>query len=1084
MLKLICGSDRLKNSAALIDEICANAELRIGGQILIVPEQYSHETERALCAAGGDQISRYAEVLSFSRLASRVFSLYGGVCEEYLDKGGRFLSMYLAVQHVRPQIKYYAAVSMKTEFLLRLCSAAEEFLNYGVQPESLRAAAAQLSGSFAQKLSELALIYESYLAVCKTGRSDPVTRLTRLEEMLRQSDYAADKTVYLDGFSDFTAVEMQILTELMKRAQSVTMTVASGNGVSAFRTANETLRQIKNIAARWNIPVETQQAQMDAPRAKILSDWLDGLFAARFTPSAEETKAVWLHHASSPEDECRFAAWRVRNLVMSGARYRDICIALSDTARYEPVLRRMLARSGIPAYFAGNSDILQKPLFAAILSAMDAVERFSTDSMLTYLKSQLSPLAPDACDQLERYVFTWNVRGKMWLDNWTMHPKGYGAPWDDASRQMLNQLNEWRAQGVAPLAALRGAWNVSKTAGQMIAALDDFCEQTAVRQTLAVQTVRLEVEGQMQQAQEVRQLYEILMQAMEQLNLILGTSEMDSAQFTQVFRMLLSQYSVGTIPASVDEVQIGAVSAFRHKCAPHLIVLGAEEGLLPSFTLTAGIFTEAERQTLTALSLNLSPGQEQSLSRELGWIYSALCAACESCALCYSGNQPSFLYTRTESLLPNAQRTTDNDVIFAVDISEAAAALLQGGQDAGPALAAQVDALRAHSAYDFTPLDAQTVHGMYGHEIQLSASRIDRFAGCRFAFFMNYGLKAELWRQARFDAPLFGTFVHYVLEKTVDEVSKNGGFAVISDEALQAIARRHAENYTCEFLPDLAARGERFSYLYTRNMDEALSVVQDVGNELRESKFLPRSVELPFSSEPGGLPPVRVESPRGAGVLSGFVDRVDLYQTVGGAYYRVVDYKTGHKDFDYADILCGQGLQMLIYLFALRRSGADYYGEKLFPAGVLYVPARTDMERVEAENVDAALEKAREKHRRRKGLVLDDAQVLYAMEQSDTPKYLPYQVKKGENTGDLASREQLTLLEQFVQKSLADVTNQILSGALNPNPIVRGPMVSSCTWCDFKETCHRDSCRHDERPIRSVKPDEFWQEVERRCRNG
>lgn len=1084
MLTLICGSDRLQNSAALIGRICDCARAGTAGQILIVPEQYSHETERALCAAGGDSISRYAEVLSFSRLASRLFSIYGGVCEEYLDKGGRFVSMYLAVSRVRPQLKYYAAISTKSEFLQRLCTAVEEFMSYGLQPEALRTVAEELSGSFAQKLSELSLIYESYLSVCKTGRSDPVTRLTRLEELLRQTDYAADKTIWVDGFSDFTAVELQILTALIKSARGVTLALCAGGAGSAFQTANETAQSLRRIAARWNVPVVTQQPEGSRPRAAALARWLDGLFAPRFTAESDRPDALLLHSASSAAQECRYAAWRVQKLVREGARYRDICIAISEPARYVPHLRRIFARAGIPAYFAGNADILQKPLFAALLCALDAISRFDADAVLRYLKSMLSMLAPEECDRLERYVYTWNIRGSQWCEPWTLHPRGYGVSWDADAEKTLAQLNTWRESGVAPLRALRDGWGRAKNVSQMLQALDDFCEQTLLRQKLADQVAQLEQEGSLQQAQELRQLHEILMQAMEQMALVLGECEMDGDTFTQVFRMLLSQYSVGTIPATVDEVQLGALPAFRHKRAPHLIVLGAEEGLLPSFELSVGIFSQAEREKLLAMQLPLSPEQEHRLARELGWVYAAFSAATESCALSCSGEQPSFLYLRTQELFPALGVTEDGDVCFAADRREAAAVRLREGRAADGALSGELAALRTCAEYDFTPLSERTVHALYGNEIQLSASRIDQLAGCRLAFFLNYGLRAQPWRQARFDAPIFGTFVHYVLEKTVDEVSKTGGFAVLSDEALRTVAQRHAAAYIREFLPDLARRGERFGYLFSRNMDEVLSVVSDVGNELRVSAFRPHDVELDFSRH-GTLPPVRVAGTRGVGVLSGFVDRVDLYETNGGAYYRVVDYKTGHKDFDYADILCGQGMQMLIYLFALREYGQSYYKKPIWPAGVLYVPARTDVEHVESDNVDESLEKIRSEHRRRKGLVLDDTDILQAMEPYESqPRYLPLRQERGGKIDGIASREQLSQLERVVRATLAAQTDEILSGVLTPNPIDRGEKNGACIYCDYRAVCHRDACRHDVRPIAKLKPEEFWREVERRCQNG
>ena len=223
MLRIMLDTDRLRTSEALIGRICARAGEGASGQILIVPEQYSHTAERALCRAGVDTISRYAEELSFTRLASRLYSIYGGVCEEYLDKGGRLLSVYLAAEQVRPQLKYYAAVSTKPEFLQRLGAAMEEFLSCCLAPEALREAACSVCGQFAQKLEELAILYESYLSVCKSGRQDPVTRLQRAQALLQETDFASEHIFYLDGFADFTAVERQILSELLRRSPEVVL---------------------------------------------------------------------------------------------------------------------------------------------------------------------------------------------------------------------------------------------------------------------------------------------------------------------------------------------------------------------------------------------------------------------------------------------------------------------------------------------------------------------------------------------------------------------------------------------------------------------------------------------------------------------------------------------------------------------------------------------------------------------------------------------------------------------------------------------------------------------------------------------
>ena len=1082
MLKLMLDADRLRSSDALIARICERAAAGVRGQILIVPEQYSHAAERALCAAGGDTISRYAEVLSFTRLASRMFSLYGGVCEEYLDKGGRLLSVYLAAEQVRPRLKYYAAVSTKTEFLQRLGAAMEEFLSYCLPPEALREAAQRVSGQFAQKLEELSILYESYLSVCKTGRSDPVTRLQRLQALLRETDYASEHIFYLDGFSDFTAVERQIVSELLRRAPETVLTLSAvERGGAAFRSAGETLRWVKKEAARWNIPVCAEHPETTVQRDAALSQWLDGLFSLRAEPAQAQEAPLRLHHAASPEKECEFAQWRVRALLEAGCRCRDIGIALSDRAAYEPALRAGFARMQLPAYFAGSDDILSRPFFAAVLAAMEAVERYDYVPVLRFLKSGFGSLEADACDRLEKYAFVWSIHGMAWEAPWTMHPSGYGTAWDDDSRAELETLEAARAEAVAPLAALRRRWQAAKNAGEMVRALDEFLDGLGFAQRLERQAQVLERGGEPQRAQQTRQLYDILVDAMEQMYQVLGRCVMEPGRFADVFRTLLSQYQVGTIPATVDQIQIGAVDSFRNLRVKHLIALGAEEGKLPSYAPSLGVFTDDERQKLLTMGLSLAPAQEQKLERELGWIHAALSAAQDSCALCYSGDEPSSLYTRTQRLFPALRETRDDEIVYAADARGAAARLVQGGSTAvpqQPELKREIERLRAHGAYDFTSVCPETVRALYGAQVSLSASRIDRFAACRYAFFLYDGLKAREWKQARFDAPVFGTFVHYVLEKTVRAVMERGGFAVVEEAAVLRLAQEHAQVYTQTYLPDLPRRGERFAYLYGRNLREVLAVVQDVARELQISRFQPRDCELSFARG-GELPPVEVRAPHGGGMVSGFVDRVDLYETENAAYYRVIDYKTGTKDFDYAELLLGKGLQMLIYLFALKEHGEARYGRRLLPAGVLYVPAREDMERIDPGMSAEELAKLRLKHKRRKGLLLDDEAVLQAMEPSEqSPVYLPYKLKKGERSGDLATREQMKQLEQFVERTLSEMTDAILTGSVEPNPIVRGPKHSACSYCAFAQACHKDACAHHDRYIAAVKAEQFWQELE------
>lgn len=1087
MLTLLYGPDRLSNSQALLERICARAAAGQGGNVLIVPEQYSHETERALCRAGGEQISRYAEVLSFTRLASRVASIYGGVCEEYLDEGGRLLTMYLAAQQVLPQLKYYAAAAGRPAFLRQLASAVEEFLSYCLAPQAIFDAAGCAEGQFAQKLQELGLLYDSYLSICKTGRSDPVTRLYALNDQLFAYPYAAGKTFFLDGFSDFTAIQTQILATLLPQADLVAALQTDGGTLPVFSTAAQTMQTLKKLAARLHVQLRTELVPQRPLRTPDLQAWNTSLFARNAACFSGDAPDIAVHRSDSPAEECAFAAAWVQRLVRQGARYREITIAVTDPAASFPVLRSVFARAGIPAYLAGTTPLLLDAAVAAVRAALSAAERYDYEPVMNYLKSPLCPLTREAVDQLERYAHLWDLHGTAWERELTLHPRGYGARWEEEDRAALALLEEWRAAAMKPLSALRSRLRQAQCAAEQVEAVAGFLEQTELGLTLAAQSEQLRAQGQPQRAQQTEQIYEALMQALEQFWQVAGSQPMQPEQFASLLDILLGCYQVGTIPAMADEVQLGPLPAMRHRQTKYLLLLGAEEGKFPSFAQADGLLSDDERRRLLALGVTVAPAQEARLERELGWIHAALSAVTGQIVLSTGGGQPSYLLERTEALFPQHRVLKDEDAPYLPDAGAAAAAYVRQEQtallDAHPVLLQAALALQTRSRFAFSPLQEQTVRGLYGAQVQLSASRIDLFSSCKYAFFLRYGMKTEPWKQAKFDAPAFGTFVHYVLEQTVRGVMARGGFPQVSGQALLELAEKAIADYTAAFLPDLESRGSRFSYLFARNRREVLEIVADVGRELSRSDFRPVDMELAFARG-GALPPVEIAGARGSSQISGFVDRVDLYETERAAYCRVVDYKTGRKDFDYAGILEGEGLQMLIYLFALRKYGPARYGKPLIPAGVLYVPGRAEMERIDPGEDAGQVRAIRQKKKRRKGLVLDDAAVLQAMEHGDAPEYLPVQMKKDGLTGDLASLEQLDTLERFLDGSLRGMTDTILSGAVQPDPLIRGPMLSPCRYCEFQTACHQDLCAQQHRYLASIGAEQFWNEVERRAARG
>lgn len=1074
MLRLMIGPDRVSLTNRLMGTVCDHASAGRNGLIVVVPEQFSHESERRLCHFGGDTISRYAEVLSPSRLYDRVAACHGGSARSYLDHGGRILAMALAAEQISSRVKMYGSVLRRPEFLVNMISVIDEFQSYCVLPDMLLRISEQAEGAFAQKLEELGLLYEAYLAVCANGSADPAGKLSALGDLLETTEWGKDKTFFFDGFSDFTGAEVKILEQLMLQSVDLWIAIAADTRKPAvFRPALDTVKRLRLLAGKHDIAVEILSNTEGIRRSEGVSNLLEYLFTAE-AASIIASPDIMLRVCPTVEEECRAVVLQAKRLLAQGNRCRDIAIACTDSEQYDAPLRSALMMAEIPFYTAGKDLIVQNPVVRAVLSALRAaVGSMDYEDVADYLKSGLPILERDRCDRLDCYAYLWNLFGSAWEKEWDLHPRGFGEVWTDEDNIRISVLNQDRIIALQPLFILRKSLHAAKNTGEMVSAFYEFMEAVSLRDRLEHQANLMDG----QEAQELVQLHEILCNSLEQCWLILRDTVRTPEDFYKLYETVLSQYHVGTIPAGVDQVYVGTLQDLRSRQVRHLLVLGASDGAFPSYKTSEGLLTEDERKRLVAQGVSLAPSRADQIDRELGQIGAALAAATDTLWFSYAGDQPAWLFRRAQDLFPDSFQVSSGELFLNVP-SCAAWRLRHEDQSVSCVnqLSGWENELKIRADYSYAALDRGTVKGLYGNEIYLSASRIDKYASCRFAFFLSYGLKAAVRKQAKLDPAAFGTFVHAVLENTVLRVREEGGFHRIAEERLLKIASEEIAAYAAEHFPQQA---QRDAFLFNRSRAEILDIVRDLGDELRCSLFEPVSCELEFSNA-GQLPSIKIEGKDATCKISGFVDRVDLYEENGKAYVRVVDYKTGRKDFDYTDILNGAGLQMLIYLFALKSYGAGYYDKKsLDPAGVLYLPARKTFALTRPLPDDGTVLQMHLDERRRKGLICSDPHVLAAMEDDPAhPRYMPYKIGKDGPVGDLADSYQMDLLENYVLKTLADLTDHIAGGDVHPNPIFRGNH-SSCRFCDYQTVCHKDLCNHENRIMADTPADKFWDIIRR-----
>ena len=1085
MLTVIMGTDWVANRDILVKMIAEDVKNERGGRIWIVPELISHETERQLCMAAGDTTSRFAEVLSFTRLYRRVCEAgrYGNI--ECLDNGGRVVAMGAAARQLHSKLKAYASMETRPEFLVSLLDALDDFKRCCITAEDLRRASACAEGSLAQKLEELSLLFETYDALCMQGKRDPSDQMTWLLERLEESTFAPEHTFYVDGFPDFTRQHFEIIKHLILHSENVIISFNCdkiGSADPAFETASNTAAIVLRWARENGVEYCIKAAM---PRQGPLTKVWEHLFQGNLENLHLDEQALLAWQYNTVYDECLGTADQILGLVRNGTRYKDIGVVCADMQLYRNTINMVLQRCKIPSYLSGTEDILEKSVINTVLAAIDAaLSGFDRVDVIRYLKSMLSPLDLQTSDKLENYAIIWNITGKKWLSDWSNNPEGLKQIMSEQAQQELLLLNQAREQAIEPLARLSKGFKDAISVSQQVQVLYQFLEDIQLAERLAVLADQMDMAGDNRNAQILDQLWEILLSALEQMYDILGQTAWDTANFNRLFRLLLSQYDVGTIPPVLDAVTVGPVSAMRCTQVKHLFVLGAVEGSLPGYPGAKGVLTDHERIALRQMGVPLMGGAMEGIQAEFAEIYGVFCGAEKSIRISYPGGQPSFLYRRLQAMAGKEKSAPHILGSAAADATDAAAMLVRCN---ALSIAEQVGvgeafhAVQKHVNHSMGNIQPENIQKLYGSQLNLSASQVDRLADCRLSYFLKYGMYAQERKVISLDPAEFGTYVHAVLEQTAKAVMDLGGFHKVSFEKTLELAEGFSQQYALDQFSQIDS--ERIAYLFRRNRTELIMVVRELWEELQQSSFEPVGFEVEFGGT-GEVDAIPVSGRKMRALLRGFVDRVDAWQENGQNYFRVVDYKTGKKDFDYCDVFNGYGLQMLLYLFALQDQGHCILGNNPVPAGVQYFPARVPVLSSDNAVTDEEATCLREKTWKRKGLLLNDVQILDAMEPGEKPKRLSYTRKKdGSVSGDIADRDQFKLLKGHVFSVLGKMVDDITSGNVEPNPYSRGNNHDACAYCPYGAICHPAEVS-GRRNYKTMSSQRFWEEIEKEMKEN
>ena len=1106
MLKILLGPSGSGKTSLIMRGIKDAAEHGINS-VLIVPEQFSHDAERQLCISCGASACLYAEVLSFSRLWTRVLAEVGGPAFKLLDPGGRILVMNRALREAAPGLIALKAISGRAEFLRSLLKTYSELKSSAVTPLMLESASRADNGPFSLKLRDLALIISAYDAFIPEGMCDPASRLDILAGKIEKSSVGVGQNVYLDGFSDFTAQELAIIDRLIKKGAEITASFScdglNGDGAE-FALARKTVNRLLRLASEHRADCEIINITGDERgRPPELTFLEEKLFSWPAEPYEGKCSAIELYSAPSLSAECELAAALALRSVREGYRWRDIAVVARGWEKYSKTAENIFDKYGVPVHISDKSDILQKPVTALPVSALDAIcGGWELKNVLRCLKTELFGDDRQSRDELENYALKWSIRGEAaWRSgDWKMNPSGYSEQMTDDEDEMLRSINLERALISKHIGSLADGMKSALTAREKCAALYEFLCGVGLDERLEEKTKTLRERGMLRLADEYDSLWEILVGAMEQYSHVLGELPQTTEEFSGLFRLLLSQYDIGAIPVAIDRVSMGDMSRTRRRDLKCLIVIGASEDALPARTAVNGLLSESERTELISRGIDIG-NADDGYEREMSVIYSSLTLPSDKLAVSYntaSGALPSFVIQRLAEIFGLNVKSVGREVkTEAPNPCFELAAMAKKMPEDILAVSAEkylyvrretekLALLRELTSMDRGCLDKPTAERLYGKDISLSASRGEQFRTCKFSYFMQYGLRAKPRRKAALDAPEVGTFMHYLLENAARDAKAAGGFDKIRDERLREITGTYAAQYAENVLGGLKEKSGRFKYLFNRLRRDAETIVLDMAEELRASDFEPYDFELKFS-EGGDIRPAEVSDGDVTVRVGGKVDRIDGWVKGDRLYLRVVDYKTGRKSFSLSDVWYGMGIQMLIYLFVLQRHGVERYKRDIIPAGVLYTPARDVIIQAQRGDSPEDIEKERSKKLMRSGLLLCEPEVIEAMEHGGEPKYLPVKISKdGLPSGEsLVTAERLGKLAAHIDGLLLQMGREISGGNIEADPYSRGGQDVACRYCDYQEACRFDEENGDRlRYIKKLKPDEVWEMIEGAGKNG
>ena len=1113
-LRFCFGPSGSGKSHRIYEEIMQRAAQEPGRNFLIiVPDQFTMQTQKDLVMRSDRGGILNIDVLSFGRLSHRILEEVGTKEMPVLDDTGKSLVLQKIAADLKEQLPAMGSLLHKQGYIHEVKSAISEFMQYGISTQDMDKliASAEKRGALAMKLRDLKTLYRGFQDYIRDHFITTEETLDVLRRSLVKSKILPDSVVVFDGFTGFTPIQNRLIQELMRVCEETIVTVTIGaeedpyqmdGEQKLFHLSKKTVADLVKLAAEAEVTRGEDVFVKGGPNrfteAPALCYLEQNLFRYQYEPYTEKQCEIRMFEALSPREEVHQTALYIRKLIREeGLTYRDIAVVIGDLEGYASYVETEFGQLEIPCFLDRTRGIVLNPMIEYIKSALQLYIRdFSYDTVFHFLRSGMADISREEIDELENYVIRTGARGyrtysRLFTRKTEEMQQGSGQEDTERAEETMERLNRIRQQFADTVEILHMAPRAK--AGEYVDHLYDFLEQNQVQQKLLNYQQRFEQEGDLAKAREYAQIYRLVMDLLDQIYELLGEEEISLQEFADILEAGFGEITVGTIPQNVDRIVVGDMERTRLKQVKVLFFLGVNDGNIPKNASKGGIISDMDREFLIESGTEMAPSPRQQMYIQRLYLYLNMTKPSERLYLSYAkvnsdgkGIRPSYLIDTVRKLFPQ----------LAVEYPQNRSRLeqIEGRQEGARYLAEELreyadgtlreeerqDFYLMYRAYEADPegrdrltaaafrrykesgLSRIVARALYGRQLENSVSRLETYAACACRHFLQYGLSLQEREEFGFELSDMGNVYHAVLENFAGKLAESGRTWWDFDEnfATQAI-KEAVEGYAATYGETVLYSSARNEYAITRMSRILTRTVLTLQQHLKQGSFQPDDYELSFRFAED-LDSIHVDlSEEEKMHLQGRIDRIDVSEDAEHVYVKVIDYKSGNKKFDLAALYYGLQLQLVVYMnAAMELESRKHPDKEIVPAALLYYhiddpTIETPVELTQEQINEEILTKLR-----MNGVVNSDPAVVERLDRflQDKSKVIPVEKKKDGSfsaRSGILSREELHVVSAYVDTKIRQIGREILDGKIAANPYEKGNE-EACTYCAYKKVCGFD----------------------------